>query len=117
MRSFMVIELEVIAQASRLIRHRGVVKEINMLIFDGAPQAFDENVIQGAAATVHANLNASLFQDRSERQGRKLDALIGVENLGLVSGKGVLQSRPAKMTIKRVGQLPGDDIARPSASR
>ena len=59
-----------------------IVVQVDLLVFDRAPEPLDEDVIQGPAATVHPDLNASLFQDRSERQGRKLDALIGVENLG-----------------------------------
>ena len=53
MQALMVVEREVVVQTGFEFRNPGVVHEIDVLILDGAPKAFDEDVVQGSASAVH----------------------------------------------------------------
>ena len=52
-----------------------------MLPLDGAPEAFDEGVIGGAAAPIAADATAGGQQGLLESGARKLAALVGVKNI------------------------------------
>ena len=62
--------------------HRVIPVEIDVLILDAAPEPFAENVVERAAAPVHADLNVGCEQGGRESIGRELCALVGVEDLG-----------------------------------
>src|ERR1039458_1485883 len=42
----------------------GEVAGIDELVLQAAPQSLDENIVQGAAASIHADPDAALFQGR-----------------------------------------------------
>ena len=85
-RAVIVIEVEIAPQALLQCRHGRILFQINVFIFDAAPQAFIENVIKGSArmplGRVHTDLNACYFECTGKGMRRKLDALVGVEDLG-----------------------------------
>ena len=79
-RAVIVIEVEIAPQALLQCRHGRILFQINVFIFDAAPQAFIENVIKGASPSIHTDLNACYFERIGKGMRRELDALIGVED-------------------------------------
>src|SRR3712207_9239611 len=66
-RPLMVVEPKVSIEPDVQGWHRGVVLEIDVLVLDGSPQPFDEDVVQGTASTVHARSE----EHTSELQSRQ----------------------------------------------
>lgn len=83
MRAFIVIDLEVVMQPAFQCRYGRIVLQINVLVFDVAPQSFDKDVVECAPTTIDTDADVGLFQFTSEIAGRKLHPLIGVENVGM----------------------------------
>jgi len=75
--ALVVVEPEVGLQSFLQFRDGGVVHEIDVLVLDRAPQAFDEDVVQGTAPTVHADPDTGALQDAREFHCCELRALIG----------------------------------------
>jgi len=79
--------------------------QIDLFVFDGAPQALDEHVVAPAALAVHADLDMLRAQHIEERRAGKLRALIGVEYLRRAEAiervlePGDRPSAPAKKSI------------------
>lgn len=57
--------------------------EIALLVFDGAPDALDEDVVAPGALIVHGDGDVGGFQSLDELQGGELTALIRIENFRL----------------------------------
>ena len=97
MQAALVVECEVIADAGPGFATIGVAFEIDVLVFQRAPQAFDEHIVHPAAAPVHRDLYARLDQHAGEVRAGELTALIGVEDFAAaVSGQRFLQRRHAR---------------------
>ena len=109
--ALVVVELEVGLQSLLQFRDGGVVHEIDVLVLDRAPQAFDEDVVQGTAPTVHADPDTGALQDAREFHCCELRALIGVEDVRRTLLQGLPQRNPAETAIQGVRQLPGQDVA------
>jgi hypothetical protein len=54
--------------------------EIDLLVLEGAPEPFDEDVVAPAALAVHADLDTVGLGQPREGGTRELGALIGVED-------------------------------------
>ncbi len=54
-----------------------IVIEVDILVFGGAPQPFDEDIIESTPATVHADQDLALAQRMGELRGGELATLIG----------------------------------------
>jgi len=65
----MVVEVEVGGQTGLQLTHRVILVEIDVVVFDAAPQAFAEDVVEDAAAAIHADLNVG----REQAGGKGLD--------------------------------------------
>src|SRR3984885_10971746 len=79
---------------------------LDQLVFERAPQPFDENVVERAPAAVHADRDATAFE-RSQKIGRgELRTLIGVPDFGLPETKRGVQRRQAETGFHRVGEFP-----------
>ena len=53
-----------------------------MLVFDGWPKPFDENVVQGTTLGIHANFYPVSKQRSGEIMTGELTALISIEDFG-----------------------------------
>ena len=82
--------------------------EINLLVFDAAPQTLDEHVVHLAALSIHADLNAEILQATCSLHGGKLTTLVGVENHRDCSGVGesLVQGLQTKTVFHGVGDSP-----------
>jgi len=107
-RPAVVVELEVCRQP-RLADGNGVVsKKVDLLVFDTAPQALDEHVVQAPTFAVHRDPDRTIEQDLRELRRGELAPLVGVENLRLaVEPECGSEGRDAEIDIHGVGQRPG----------
>ena len=82
----------------------GVGVQINLLVFDGAPQPLNEDIVEAAAFAIHADFYAVLFEHVGKGQRRELCALVAVENLGLaVTRYGFFDGSNTEIHFHRVG--------------
>lgn len=68
-RPVLVVEPEVVPKSLDAKEHIRVFLEIDFLVFDGALEPFDEDVIQGSAFAVHADPDARIKQHPREIHG------------------------------------------------
>ena len=94
MLSLRIVELEVDFEPGDHGGDRRVVVQINVLILHAAPEPLYEDIVQGPATAVHADLDALGFQTARELDACELAALVGIENL-----------RPAKEADRFVQSL------------
>ena len=81
--SFRIVELEVSLQVAPRVGNRRVLVNVNLLVFDAAPETLNKNVVEGPAPTVHADSDVLVLQYFNECRAGKLNALIGVHDLRL----------------------------------
>ena len=87
-----------------------VAAEVDVLVFDAAPEALDENVVEGAAATVHAGAHTVVNQSILKLRACELRTLIGIENFRRTEpGERDVQRIRAESGGECVGQLPCED--------
>src|SRR6266436_3212476 len=80
------------------------------LIFQRAPQTFDEDVVHPAATAVHRDADANVIQCVCEGEAGELAALVGVEDAGpAVASNRLLQRRNTEVSIHRVGEPPSEN--------
>jgi hypothetical protein len=60
-RAPVIVELKVAIQRRIQVGPAGEVARVDDLVLHTAPQPLDENVVQGAAAPIHADGDAALF--------------------------------------------------------
>jgi len=82
MRSAGVVERQVLSDGLLGVRDRVVGAQIDLLVLDRFPQAFDEDVVAPAAFAVHADRDAVRLEQAGERFAGELAALVGVEDIG-----------------------------------
>src|SRR6516225_10469991 len=100
MRSLRVVELDEPPELRTGVADRVIGAQVDVLVLDGAPQAFDEDVVTPATPAIHADLHAALLQGADEVRTRELTALVRVEDLGpTVPGKGLLERVDAERRI------------------
>ena len=59
----------------------GIVLYVNLLIFDGPPEPFDEDIVEDSALTVHADGNAMVLENVGEFLACELRSLVGIEDV------------------------------------
>ena len=83
MKALLVVENDPIADAGFRLATVGVAFEIDVLVFQRAPDAFDEYVVHPATAPVHRDAHASLDQHAGEIGAGELVALSVLKISGL----------------------------------
>lgn len=107
----LVVEFEIVLQAGLQFGHGAVLIQVDVLVFHGSPQTFDENVVQSAATAIHADADVSVQQHLRERMAGELHALVGVENHRRAGFQRLLQRIAAEGCVHGVGQPPRQHIA------
>ena len=64
--TFLVIEEEVVSQSLDQERDGVIGFEVEVLVFDGSPESFDEHVVEGSAAPIHADADAFSLEPGGE---------------------------------------------------
>ena len=87
-----IVEVQVKTDRSTGLGDAVVSSQIHLLVFDAAPQAFDEDVVPPGALAVHADRDAVLDQHAGECGAGELRALVRIEDLRLaVTSKSILE--------------------------
>ena len=103
MRSVAVVKTQITLNAFPRRADRVVCVQINFLVLDRFPQAFNEDVVAPRTFAIHADGNAVVHQQLREFKARELAALIRVEDFRLaVAKKGFLHGLDAKVRCHRV---------------
>jgi len=107
--------IDIIQEAAQLLVRIGevlIVRQIDLLFFDGANKPFGVRVLFGFADRGHADLHPQRLQPGHVVGCGVLDALVGVMHLGLVSGQAALQGRAGEALVQAAAQLPAPDLTR-----
>ena len=111
MRPLSVIEEKIPGDSLICLTTAGVVVKKDFLVFQGAPEALYQDVVEASASASHADGNAFFLKTICESLARELYSLIGIENFGNTHAKRPLQGLETKAGIQGVRQTPGQDIA------
>ena len=84
MRSFVIVQVKIVTQTDIEAEDGLVFFDVDVLVFDRAPQPLDEDVVKDAAAAVHADLDAGCLQLVGEVAGSKLAACLVSELVGQI---------------------------------
>ena len=79
MKPLLIVKVEIVSQSTKSRGNRVIVVEIDLLILDTAPEAFNEDIVKVAAPAIPTDGNVSRLQPSGKRISRKLTALVGVE--------------------------------------
>src|SRR5256885_16616690 len=88
MGALVVVELEIAGEALPGLAGAAIGVQIDLLVFDGAPEALGEDIVQGAALAIHADLDAALLQAPPVLRAGEVGALIAVPDGWTASGQG-----------------------------
>jgi hypothetical protein len=103
--------VEVALQRREQIQAAVEVAGVDQLVLERAPQTFDEDVVERAAAAIHADRDAALLERRQEIGRGKLRALIGVPDLGLAEAERRVERGQAEAGLHRIGKFPTEHEA------
>src|SRR5216683_2302217 len=105
--ALLVIEAEPGADAGLGLGDAGIRVEVDLLIFEAAPQPLDEDVVHVAALAIHADRDRVVLQRAGEVVSGELAALVGIEDLGLaVPRQRFLEGLDTELRAERVRQPP-----------
>ena len=76
-----VVVTEVVLQPSTGFVQVGIGVEIDLLVLETSPEAFDEHIVDPATFTIHADPDAVALEHAGERLSGELCTLVGIENL------------------------------------
>src|SRR6202042_2695300 len=97
-----IIEVEVAADRSTRLANAVVGSQIDLLVLDAPPQAFDEHVVPPSSLAVHADSNAVVGEHAGERRAGELRALVRVEDVRLaMKGQSIRQRFDAECRFHR----------------
>src|SRR6267142_3264521 len=97
MRTSAVVKVEIPADRMSCLADGFVGPQIDLLVFDAAPQPFDEHIVPPGSFAVHADGDAIAGEHAGEGRAGKLRALVGVEDVRpAVTGQSILQGLTQK---------------------
>ena len=112
MKPLVVVEVEVLAQALDGLGHTFVVVQIDLFVFDAAPEPLDKDVVQCSAAPIHTDGNPSLFENTGESAARELNTLIRIKDFRRRLFQSLIQGTGAEIRFQRGRHFPRQDITR-----
>src|ERR1700745_160919 len=112
MRALAVVEVQIPADRGARLADTVVSLEIDLFVFDRAPEPLDKDVVTPRALAVHADRDGGVEPQASEVGAGELTALVGVENLGpSMPGERLLDRLEAELDFHRDRQAPRQDPA------
>src|SRR6266481_3815497 len=82
--------------------------QVNLFVFEAAPQPLDEDIVHAAPLAIHANRDLVPAQHPGEVVAGELAALVGVEDLRPTkASERFLERLDAEIGAERVRQPPG----------
>ena len=102
-----IIKVEITTDRTARFADALVGSQIDLLVFDAAPQPFDEHVVAPSPFAVHADGDAVAGEQAGEGRAGELRALIGMKDLQLtLSGQSIFQRLDAPRCLHRDRQPP-----------
>ena len=77
-----IVKVQPAADATARVRDRRIGLDVDVLLFQAAPQTLDKDVVEVTAFAIHADADATRGQHAGECGTGELHALIGVEIVG-----------------------------------
>ena len=112
MRPQEIVFVEKMPQSVAQLGERGVLVQVDVLVLDRTPEAFDKCVVERTVAAVHTDSDVALLQRRQEQLTGKLRALIGVEDFRLrIGAQSCIENLAAQPGIGCVRYCPAQDEA------
>src|SRR5579871_3440648 len=108
----LIVKMQVAAQSSACSARAVVVVEVDLFIFDAAPQTLCENVVKSAASAVHADAYISGKQTLDVLRTGEVAALIAVAYLWRCDFQRSIHRSQHKGHFQGLIQFPTDDVAR-----
>ena len=96
-----IVEFEIVPQAFDRLRDVFVSVQINFFVFHTAPQSFDEDVVQRASASIHADGNAAFFEFAGLRRERGGWELKHPETVSTISRRPDVAQRRRRTALSR----------------
>ena len=81
-RPFIIVQIEVSAQAGEQSGYIGVFLDVNVLVLYRSPKAFNEDIVEDATTAVHTNTNIRRFQLVGESVCREMNPGSVIEGRG-----------------------------------
>ena len=107
-----VVECQIATDRGPGLADGAVCAQVNLLVFDRAPEALDDDIVPPRLPAVHADGDLLTQQYAGEGQRRELAALIRIENLRLaVARQGFLQRLDAEAGFHRDRYSPRQNLA------
>lgn len=102
-----VVAAEVSCQSGPCIGDGVVCPQVDLFVFDAAPQPLDEHVVEPAALAIHADMHTGVLEWVGEGAAGKLAALVGVKYLRRPEApQGLVQRFHAEVRGQGVGEPP-----------
>jgi MFS family permease len=102
-----VVKVEIPTNRASRLADGFVGSQIDLLVFDAAPQPFDEHIVAPGSFAVHADGDAVVGKQAGEGRAGELRALVGVEYFRpAVASQGIFQSLDAEGRLHRDRQPP-----------
>src|SRR5712672_2426655 len=112
MLALLVVEDQPSPDAGLSLGDAAIGVQVDLLVFEAAPQPLDEDVVHVAPLAIHANRDLVPAQHAGEVVAGELAALVGVEDLRPTkASERFLERLNAKIGAERVRQLPGQHRA------
>jgi hypothetical protein len=103
-----VVESQIVADRTPRLCHAVIGAQINLFVFDRAPQPFNEHVVAPGTAAIHADPDQVVRQQASERYAGELAALVGIEDpRTAMSGERLIDCVQAEIHLQRDRRPPG----------
>lgn len=80
MRVLFVVEMEVALEAVLELRRCFVGVQVDVLVFEGAPESLDEDIVEGTPAPIHADEYPGVLESGRPLAAGELSALIGIKS-------------------------------------
>ena len=110
-RTSSVIEIDVVPNRCSGLSHRIIGLEVDLLILDGSPEAFYEDIVSPTPFAIHADTDVVLLEFFGKGLAGELTTLIGIEDLRCsIAPNGLIYCLQTETGIHGVGESPREDF-------
>src|SRR6516162_9669581 len=107
MRSVAIVKVEVAIDRGAGVADAVIGSQVDLLVFDAAPQPLDKDVVAPSSFAVHADCNVIVSERAGEGRASELRSLVGVEDIWFaVTSQCILQRFDAECRLHRDRQSP-----------
>lgn len=108
---FIIVEMDVVRDPLPGFARVEIIVQVHLLVFERTPEALSKDVIQGAPAAIHTDLDLGSGEPVEILRAGEMAALAAVTNLRRSLGQGGVQGLVDERLFQGRGKFPGDDKA------